>query len=70
MYSVSITGKVKFIILARNVEPNEAMVLYKYCKFGNFREDMRSFVKIRSSQNGEIILWSTYIGKSCPSREF
>ena len=30
---------------------------------------MRSFVKIKSSNNGEITLWFTGKGKSCPSRE-
>ena len=46
-----------------------------YCKFGNFREGfifakLRSFVKIKSSQNGEITLSFTFIGKSCPSSKF
>ena len=47
-----------------------------YCKFGNIREDfifaklMRSFVKIRSSRNGEITLSFTDEGKSCHSRDF
>ena len=31
---------------------------------------MRSFVKIKSSRNGKIVLSFTDIGKSCPSREF
>ena len=31
---------------------------------------MRSFVKIKSSPNGEITLSITDIGKSCTSREF
>ena len=31
---------------------------------------MRSFVKIKSSQNGEVTLLFTDIGKSCLSREF
>ena len=31
---------------------------------------MRSFVKMKSSQNGEITLSITDIGKSCSSREF
>ena len=31
---------------------------------------MRSFVKIKSSQNGEITLSFSIIGKSCPSRKF
>ena len=31
---------------------------------------MRSFVKMKSSRNGEIILSFTDIGKSCPSRKF
>ena len=31
---------------------------------------MRSFVKIKSSQNGELILSITDMGKSYPSREF
>ena len=31
---------------------------------------MRSFVKIKSSQNGEITLSFTDIEKSCPSREY
>ena len=31
---------------------------------------MQSFVKIKPSQNGEITLSFTDIGKSCPSREF
>ena len=31
---------------------------------------MQSFVKIKPSQNGEITLSFTNIGKSCPSREF
>ena len=31
---------------------------------------MRSFVKIKSSRNGENILPFTNIGKSCPSRDF
>ena len=37
-----------------------------------FREAtcMRSFVKIKSSRNGEIILSVTDIGKSCPCCEF
>ena len=51
-----------------------------YCKFGNFREGfifvkletshMRSFVKIKSLRNDEIILAFIDIGKSCPSHEF
>ena len=35
-----------------------------------FLRNMRSFVKIKSSQNKEIILSLTDIGKSCPSHEF
>ena len=31
---------------------------------------MRSFVKVKSSQNGEIALSHTDTGKSCPSPEF
>ena len=31
---------------------------------------MRSFMKIKSSRNGEIILSFTDMGKSCPSPEF
>ena len=31
---------------------------------------MRSFVKIKSSRNGEITQSFTDAGKSCPSREF
>ena len=31
---------------------------------------MRSFVKIKPSQNGTITLLSTYVGNSRPSREF
>ena len=31
---------------------------------------MRSFVKIKSSRNGEITLSFTDIGKSCPSCEY
>ena len=31
---------------------------------------MRSFVKIKSSLNGEIILSFTDVGNSCPSRDF
>ena len=31
---------------------------------------MRSLVKIKPSQNGEIILLFTDVGKSCPSCEF
>ena len=31
---------------------------------------MRSFVKIKSSQNGDITLWITNIGKVCPSCDF
>ena len=31
---------------------------------------MRSFLKIKSSRNGEITLSFTDIGKSCPSRKF
>ena len=31
---------------------------------------MRSFVKIKSSRNGEITLLCTDIGKSCPSHKF
>ena len=30
---------------------------------------MRSFVKIKSSRNGEITLSFTDVGKSCPSRD-
>ena len=30
---------------------------------------MRSFVKIKSSRNGEITLWFTDAGKLCPSQE-
>ena len=45
------------------------------CKFGNFREDfifakLRSFVKIKPSQNGKITLSFIDIGKSCFNREF
>ena len=47
------------------------------CKFENFREGinftntshMRSFVKIKPSQNGEIILSFTDMGNPCRSRE-
>ena len=37
-----------------------------------FRETslMRSFAELKSSQNGEVTLSLTDIGKSCPSREF
>ena len=31
---------------------------------------MRSFVKVKSSRNGGVILSFTDIGKSCPSRDF
>ena len=43
-----------------------------YCKFGNFREGFifESFVKIKSSRNGEVTLSFTVEGKSCHSREF
>ena len=47
------------------------------CKFGNFHEGfifkklhMRRFVKMKSSQIGEITLLFTDTGKSCPCREF
>ena len=47
------------------------MLGLEYCKSGNFREGfifaktshMRSFVRIKSSRNGEIILTFTDIGK-------
>ena len=51
-----------------------------YCKFENVCEDfifvklricnMRSFMKIKTSQNGQVTLSFTYVGKSCPSHEF
>ena len=46
-----------------------------YCKFGNFREGfifakLRSFVKIKTSRIGEIILSFTDTSKSSPCREF
>ena len=34
------------------------------------RNNMRSFVKIKPSQNGNITLSFTDVGKSCPCREF
>ena len=52
--------------------------MISYCKFGNFHRGfifreishMRSFVKVKSLQNGETIRSFTDLGKSCPSREF
>ena len=52
--------------------------MISYCKFGNFHggfifreiSHMRSFVKVKSLQNGETIRSFTDLGKSCPSREF
>ena len=51
--------------------------IIQYCKFGFlarvlFRENsqMRSFVIIKSSRNGEITLSFTDVGKLCPSRGF
>ena len=45
-----------------------------YCKFRNFHQCFIkwnwSFVKIKPSQNGEITLLFTDVGKSCPSFEF
>ena len=54
----------------------EGVLCMQYCKFGNFREGfifhetlhMRSFMKIKSSGNGEITLLFTDLGNSCPSR--
>ena len=51
---------------------------YDYCKFGNFlrgfylRETshMRSFVKMKPSQNDEMTLLFTDKGKLCPSHDF
>ena len=48
---------------------------FEYCKFGNFRDGfifakLHSFVKIKLSQNGEITLSFTDIGKSCSSHKF
>ena len=45
------------------------MMVWQNCKFGNFREGF-SFVKITSSENGEITLSFTDIEKSCPSWEY
>ena len=51
-----------------------AHTYYKFVIFARFyfRETshMRSFAKVKFSQNGKIILPFTDIGKSCPSREF
>ena len=56
-----------------------SMHKYRYSKFGNFREGfifaklciiMRSFVKIKASQIGEITLSFTDVGKSRPCRDF
>ena len=44
--------------------------LQRYCKFGNFREDLFSRMKINPSQNGEITFEFIDVGKSCPSCEF
>ena len=49
--------------------------MIKYCKFENICKDfiftnMRSFAKIKSSPNVEIILLFTDIGKSRPSLDF
>ena len=46
-----------------------------YYKFGNFCEGfifakLRSFLKTKSSRNGDITLSFIDIGKSCPSRNF
>ena len=46
-----------------------------YCKFGNFCEGfifakLRSFLKTKSSRNGDITLSFIDIGKSCPCRNF
>ena len=35
-----------------------------------FSQNLRSFMKIKLSRNGEIRLLFTYEGKSCPSRKF
>ena len=40
------------------------------CKFGFFFANMRSFVKIEPSLNGEITMSFTDVSKLCPSREF
>ena len=54
-----------FIVDTVNSE-NFARVLFSR----NFAYHMRSFVKIKSSRNGEITLPFTDIGKPCPSRDF
>ena len=63
--------------MRNNSERNEknvpvSSIVGLYCRLGNFREDMRSFAKIKHSRNGEITQSftdkSTY--KSCPSGEF
>ena len=47
------------------------ITIARYCEFGNFREGfiLRSFEKIKSSRNGEIILSFTDAAK-CYSRKF
>ena len=47
----------------------------KYCKFRTFREsfifsNLRIFVEIKASRNGNITLSFTDVGKSCPICEF
>ena len=55
-------------LLARSV-PYEQVLTSINVNPKNFREGF-SFVKTKSSRNGEIILLLTDIGKSCPSCEF
>ena len=56
----------------------KCFVGYPHCIFGNFHEGFifaklricRSFVKMKSSQNGRTALLFTDIGKLCHSRNF
>ena len=69
IYSDSRKGDIYLFV---DTYPNDILHIQKFTRVFYFRETshVRSFVKIKSSRNGEITLSFTDIGKACPSLEF
>ena len=64
--------KYPFFTITIPVLDVHVLKIRKFARVFFFRETshMRSFVKVKSLRKGEITLWFTDLGKSCPSSDF